>query len=66
VVRAVLLPSVMQLLGERDWYLPRWLEWLPTLRHDTVPTPVPAPAVPIPAQAGARRDDEVVHLVATD
>jgi RND superfamily putative drug exporter len=25
VIRAVLLPSVMVLLGERNWYLPRWL-----------------------------------------
>jgi RND superfamily putative drug exporter len=25
VIRAVLLPSVMTLLGERNWYLPRWL-----------------------------------------
>jgi len=31
IVRAVLLPSVMQLLGERNWYLPRWLEWLPRI-----------------------------------
>jgi uncharacterized membrane protein YdfJ with MMPL/SSD domain len=29
VVRAVLLPSVMCLLGERNWYLPHWLRWLP-------------------------------------
>ena len=29
LVRAVLLPSVMKLLGEWNWYLPRWLEWLP-------------------------------------
>jgi RND superfamily putative drug exporter len=29
VVRAVLLPSTMKLLGEWNWYLPRWLEWLP-------------------------------------
>jgi len=29
VVRAVLLPSVMALLGDRNWYLPRWLRWLP-------------------------------------
>ena len=29
LVRAVLLPATMQLLGERNWYLPRWLEWLP-------------------------------------
>jgi uncharacterized membrane protein YdfJ with MMPL/SSD domain len=32
VVRAVLLPSTMKLLGERNWYLPRQLAWLPTLR----------------------------------
>jgi uncharacterized membrane protein YdfJ with MMPL/SSD domain len=29
VVRALLLPAVMQLLGDRNWYLPRWLEWIP-------------------------------------
>ena len=31
VIRSVLLPSVMALLGERNWYLPAWLEWLPHL-----------------------------------
>jgi RND superfamily putative drug exporter len=31
VVRGVLLPATMKLLGERNWYLPRWLEWLPRL-----------------------------------
>jgi RND superfamily putative drug exporter len=29
LVRAVLLPAVMKLLGDWNWYLPRWLEWLP-------------------------------------
>jgi RND superfamily putative drug exporter len=29
IVRAVLLPSTMALLGDWNWYLPRWLEWLP-------------------------------------
>jgi uncharacterized membrane protein YdfJ with MMPL/SSD domain len=29
VVRAVLLPAAMTLLGDWNWYLPRWLEWLP-------------------------------------
>ena len=29
VVRGVLLPATMKLLGERNWYLPRWLAWLP-------------------------------------
>jgi uncharacterized membrane protein YdfJ with MMPL/SSD domain len=31
LVRAVLLPAVMKLLGDWNWYLPRWLEWLPRL-----------------------------------
>jgi len=34
IVRAVLLPAVMKLLGEWNWYLPRWLEWLPRLDAD--------------------------------
>jgi RND superfamily putative drug exporter len=31
IIRSVLLPSLMGLLGERNWYLPKWLEWLPHL-----------------------------------
>ncbi|HEX6329791.1 MAG TPA: MMPL family transporter [Actinomycetota bacterium] len=31
VVRSVLVPSTMKLLGDRNWYLPRWLQWLPKL-----------------------------------
>ncbi|GIG85937.1 MMPL family transporter [Plantactinospora endophytica] len=37
IVRAVLLPSVMVLLGHRNWYLPRWLGWLPRLSHGEPP-----------------------------
>jgi RND superfamily putative drug exporter len=33
IVRAVLLPAAMKLLGERNWYLPRSLAWLPRVRH---------------------------------
>jgi uncharacterized membrane protein YdfJ with MMPL/SSD domain len=29
IVRGVLLPATMKLLGERNWYLPGWLQWLP-------------------------------------
>ncbi len=32
IIRSVLLPSAMRLLGDWNWYLPRWLEWLPRLR----------------------------------
>jgi uncharacterized membrane protein YdfJ with MMPL/SSD domain len=34
VVRGVLLPAAMKLLGDWNWYLPRWLEWLPRLEGD--------------------------------
>jgi RND superfamily putative drug exporter len=29
IVRSVLVPAAMELLGDRNWYFPRWLEWLP-------------------------------------
>ncbi len=31
VIRGVLLPAAMKLLGEWNWYMPRWLEWVPSL-----------------------------------
>jgi len=43
IVRAVLLPATMKLLGDWNWYLPRWLGWLPKLEHGTgsaAPSPV--------------------------
>ena len=40
IVRAVLLPATMKLLGDWNWYLPRWLDWLPTLEHETEDVPV--------------------------
>ncbi|WP_435610753.1 MMPL family transporter [Streptomyces sp. C10-9-1] len=49
VIRAVLLPAVMALLGEANWYLPAWLRWLPELSHD---------APDIPAAAGETRGEE--------
>jgi uncharacterized membrane protein YdfJ with MMPL/SSD domain len=48
IVRAVLLPATMQLLGDWNWYLPRWLDWLPHVEHagsveppDSTVTPEP-------------------------
>jgi RND superfamily putative drug exporter len=32
IVRSILLPSAMRLLGRWNWYLPGWLRWLPQLR----------------------------------
>jgi uncharacterized membrane protein YdfJ with MMPL/SSD domain len=35
IIRGVLLPATMKLLGDWNWYLPRWLQWLPRLeRHE--------------------------------
>ena len=38
IVRALLLPATMKLLGDRNWYLPRWLQWLPEV---SPPSPGP-------------------------
>jgi RND superfamily putative drug exporter len=44
VVRAVLVPSTMKLLGDWNWYLPSWLEWLPSLSPEgEASTPVRKP-----------------------
>jgi uncharacterized membrane protein YdfJ with MMPL/SSD domain len=42
LVRAVLLPAAMKLLGERNWWLPKRLGWLPKFAHE--PEVVPAAA----------------------
>jgi putative drug exporter of the RND superfamily len=45
IVRAVLLPATMKLLGDWNWYLPTWLGWLPRLEHEaTAPAPALVPA----------------------
>jgi hypothetical protein len=59
LIRSVLLPSAMRLLGERSWYLPRWLRWLPRL--DLV-APLRAPH---PARAPPPRDHRHAHLALT-
>jgi uncharacterized membrane protein YdfJ with MMPL/SSD domain len=43
IVRAVLLPATMKLLGDWNWYLPKWLEWLPHLEHGGSVEKVEAP-----------------------
>ena len=52
IVRAILLPASMKLLGEWNWYLPSWLEWLPHFEHggsaEVLPPKVEAPPVPAP------------------
>ncbi len=35
VVRTILVPAIMAVLGKANWYLPRWLQWLPQMRIET-------------------------------
>jgi putative drug exporter of the RND superfamily len=48
IIRSVALPAAMKLLGARNWYLPRRLEWLPRLHVEGAPgerSTVPRPAL---------------------
>ena len=42
IVRAVLLPATMKLLGDANWYLPLWLQWLPRLEQERSVDAAPA------------------------
>jgi RND superfamily putative drug exporter len=63
IVRTILVPASMKLLGTWNWYLPGWLHWLPDLHvegaagaptaHAPAPTPATAAA---PARAAVARD----------
>jgi RND superfamily putative drug exporter len=47
IVRAILLPATMKLLGDWNWYLPKWLEWIPHIEPEApVEEKVEAPPVP--------------------
>jgi uncharacterized membrane protein YdfJ with MMPL/SSD domain len=56
IVRLVIIPAAMGLLGDRNWYLPRWLEWLPRVQvEEPRPSPRTAPdreQPPTPVPAG--------------
>jgi uncharacterized membrane protein YdfJ with MMPL/SSD domain len=60
IIRGVLLPATMKLLGDWNWYLPSWLEWLPRVGADrdaqspAPPSsggPTPEPPAPTPRTA---------------
>jgi len=59
LVRSVLVPATMKLLGRYNWYLPKWLEWIPNVslgeqparaRIDRAPGGKKTPLVPIPGK----------------
>ena len=55
VVRLVLVPATMELLGDRNWWFPKALEWIPRVhiegQPDVAPTPASTPT-PVPAPVG--------------
>jgi RND superfamily putative drug exporter len=63
VVRTIIVPATMELLGERNWYLPRWLRWIPDIsveghgyepEHDATRSKrQPGGAAPRPSLEGA-------------
>jgi len=59
IIRSVLVPAAMKLLGDWNWYLPSWLGWLPKLtveapRPVQVPAEPPAELEPVPVSAQDR------------
>jgi putative drug exporter of the RND superfamily len=62
IVRSILVPSAMKLLGDRNWYLPTWLQWLPKLDvegHGSDRITVPdSPAELVEAGESGRRPGE--------
>ncbi len=43
LIRMVIVPAAMTVLGRWNWYLPSWLDWLPEMHVEGEPTPVAAP-----------------------
>jgi uncharacterized membrane protein YdfJ with MMPL/SSD domain len=62
IVRLVVIPAVMRLLGERNWYLPAWLDWLPHVEIEDPnlagrrPGRSPAPRQPRPEASASGRN----------
>jgi RND superfamily putative drug exporter len=54
IVRSILVPSTMRLLGDRNWYLPKWLQWLPKLNVEGREAGRGEPGVELLEPVGAR------------
>jgi RND superfamily putative drug exporter len=53
IIRGVLLPATMTLLGDRNWWLPKSLGWMPRISHGADPIPAPPTVAPTPRRAPA-------------
>ena len=62
VIRSVLLPASMKLLGDWNWYLPGWLEWLPQVSSGEAGTANPTGARPRPQAKPRLQVEPVAHL----
>jgi uncharacterized membrane protein YdfJ with MMPL/SSD domain len=57
IVRGILLPASMKILGDWNWYLPSWLEWMPHI-HEPEFAPSSKPPEPEPDEPGPRGEPE--------
>ena len=58
VVRTIIVPAGMELLGDWNWYLPRWLEWLPNI---SVEGRQPLAGEQLPDEVGGEHEGEAAH-----
>jgi RND superfamily putative drug exporter len=49
IVRSILVPASMKLLGNWNWYFPSWLEWIPNISVEGHPEPDPIQPEPVSA-----------------
>jgi RND superfamily putative drug exporter len=56
LVRTILVPASMRLLGDWNWYLPGWLQWLPRLRVEGGTESEPAPTMTVPDPVAKSRE----------
>jgi RND superfamily putative drug exporter len=62
IVRMILVPATMELLGERNWWMPRWLDrLLPRLHVERKPQLLPSPAR-VDAAGVSASDREMVEV----
>ena len=59
IVRSILVPATMKLLGDRNWYFPRWLQWLPEIHIEGRPDTV----VDLTSEDRTPEDDRMPELV---
>ena len=58
IIRGVMLPAAMKLLGDWNWYLPSWLEWLPRIgsKENALPPDESTELPPEPEEPGAAKE----------